>query len=191
MPIVDGLTSTKMIRSFEKMHPTARLSSRAALNGRVPIIAVSASLVEKEKQTYVDAGFDGWILKPISFPRLNELMKGIVDATVREEALYTPGGWERGGWFEGARPERREADTKPDAENPVREENGAVREGEAREVKSNDGVNDFVDAAQLKSMSMPQLGRRGFPPTPKDEVQQESITGVEVRTPEPINESQG
>jgi CheY-like chemotaxis protein len=189
MPIVDGLTSTKMIRSFEKTHPTARLSRRAALNGRVPIIAVSASLVEKEKQTYVDAGFDGWILKPISFPRLNKLMKGIVDAAVREEALYTPGGWERGGWFERARPERREADTKPDAEKPVSEENSAVREGEAREVKSDDSVNDYVDSAQLKSFSMPQLGRMGFPS--KDEVQQESITGEEVRTPESINESQG
>jgi CheY-like chemotaxis protein len=69
MPIVDGLTSTKMIRSFEKSHPSHLLSKRAARNGRVPIIAVSASLLEKERQTYIDAGFDGWILKPISFDR--------------------------------------------------------------------------------------------------------------------------
>jgi CheY-like chemotaxis protein len=40
MPIVDGLTSTKMIRSFEKSHPETDLSSRAKGNGRVPIFAV-------------------------------------------------------------------------------------------------------------------------------------------------------
>jgi len=99
MPIVDGLTSTKMIRSYEKTHPTQQLSARAALNGRVPIIAVSASLEEKKRQHYIDAGFDGWILKPISFPRLSEIMEGIVDRQVRRENLYKPGSWERGGWF--------------------------------------------------------------------------------------------
>ncbi|RAL67236.1 hypothetical protein DID88_008007 [Monilinia fructigena] len=39
MPIVDGLTSAKMIRSFEKTH--LDLSPRAKLNGRVPIFARS------------------------------------------------------------------------------------------------------------------------------------------------------
>ena len=99
MPIVDGLTSTKMIRSYEKTHPMRRLSTRGALNGRIPIIAVSASLIERDRQTYIDAGFDGWILKPISFSRLAELLAGIVDPHVRRAALYQPGEWERGGWF--------------------------------------------------------------------------------------------
>jgi CheY-like chemotaxis protein len=99
MPIVDGLTSTKMIRSFEKTKPTSILSIRASRNGRVPVIAVSASLVEKERRNYIEAGFDGWILKPISFPRLSELLLGIVDEKVRKEALYKPGNWEHGGWF--------------------------------------------------------------------------------------------
>lgn len=102
MPIVDGLTSTKMIRTFEtsSSRPQApELSAIAQNHGRIPIIAVSASLVEREKDTYVDAGFDGWILKPIDFKRLEELLKGIVDDGVRERALYVPGEWERGGWF--------------------------------------------------------------------------------------------
>ena len=99
MPIVDGLTSAKMIRSYEKTHPARRLSARAALNGHIPIIAVSASLVERDRQTYMDAGFDGWILKPISFLRLAELLAGIVDPRIRHAALYQPGEWERGGWF--------------------------------------------------------------------------------------------
>ena len=98
MPIVDGLTSTKMIRSFEKTNAQT-LSQRAALNGRVPVVAVSASLVEKDRQIYVDAGFDAWILKPIDIKRLSVLLSGIVDDKARQECLYQPGQWEKGGWF--------------------------------------------------------------------------------------------
>jgi len=102
MPIVDGLTSTKMIRAFEKSHPVpvSSLSRRAALNGRIPIIAVSASLVERNIQDYVDAGFDAWILKPIAFERLTQLMAAIVDPKMKQDCLYEPGQWERGGWFD-------------------------------------------------------------------------------------------
>ena len=119
MPIVDGLTSTKMIRSFEKSHPTHLLSKRAARNGRVPVIAVSASLLEKERQTYIDAGFDGWILKPISFDRLKHIMLGIIDAGARKENLYKSGGWERGGWFQKAQRDIFAADTTPDERVPM------------------------------------------------------------------------
>ncbi|KAI4721374.1 hypothetical protein E4T48_02262 [Aureobasidium sp. EXF-10727] len=114
MPIVDGLTAAKVIRSFEKSHPTHLLSTRAAYNGRIPIIAVSASLLEREIQQYIDAGFDGWILKPISFPRLQEIMTGIVDKQVRHKNIYAKGEWERGGWFEESQSDVWEADTKPD-----------------------------------------------------------------------------
>lgn len=119
MPIVDGLTSAKMIRSFEKSHPTHVLSTRASLNGRVPIIAVSASLIEKERQMYIDAGFDGWILKPISFDRLSIIMKGIVEKDTRRENLYKPGRWESGGWFGEAQPDIFAADTAPSKEPPT------------------------------------------------------------------------
>lgn len=107
-----------MIRSFEKSHPTKLLSTRASLNGRVPIIAVSASLVEKERQQYMDAGFDGWILKPISFGRLTEIMKGIVDKETRRENLYQPGKWESGGWFEETQKDVFAADTAPSESQP-------------------------------------------------------------------------
>lgn len=134
MPIVDGLSSAKMIRSFEKSHPTILKSTRAALNGRVPIIAVSASLVEKERQTYIDAGFDGWILKPILFTRLGDIMAGIVDSQVRKDNVYAVGRWEKGGWFAEAQASIYAADTKPagrvpgsnaskNVRNVVREEN--------------------------------------------------------------------
>ncbi|KAM0322320.1 hypothetical protein ACHAQA_009610 [Verticillium albo-atrum] len=99
MPIVDGLTSTKMIRSFEQSHEHCGHSALASHNGRIPIFAVSASLVEREKNTYADAGFDGWILKPVDFKRLHTLLLGIVDDKVRTSCLYQEGEWERGGWF--------------------------------------------------------------------------------------------
>lgn len=107
-----------MIRSYEKSHPASLLSDRAALNGRVPIIAVSASLVEKERQIYIDAGFDGWILKPISFPRLSEIMGGIVDKQMRRTNLYKRGAWERGGWFHEGEQSAIKADTRPSGEPP-------------------------------------------------------------------------
>jgi len=191
MPIVDGLTATKMMRSFEKTNPTSGLSPRAALNGRVPIIAVSASLVEKERQTYVNAGFDAWILKPISFPRLNVLMSSIVNVPVREKNLYSPGHWERGGWFERADLRRRSVYTKPDEHNVTSGENGAADTKEGEEKKA-DGGMESVNTAQLKSFSAPQLGKRGFPPVPEQQQgSEQSIMPIEqVMTPEPINEGQ-
>ncbi|KAF2494636.1 hypothetical protein BU16DRAFT_44357 [Lophium mytilinum] len=127
MPIVDGLTSTKMIRSFEKTHPTKILSKRAALNGRIPIIAVSASLIEKDRQMYIDAGFDGWILKPISFARLSELMEGIVNKEVRAASVYRAGQWEKGGWFLKAQPDIYAARTEPSGHIPPSEPSETVK----------------------------------------------------------------
>ncbi len=118
MPIVDGLSSTKMIRSYEKTH-TDILSPRAATNGRVPILAVSASLVERERQTYIDAGFDGWILKPIDFNRLNTLMTGIVDEETRKSCLYQPGQWECGGFFDRKQRSRFKEEKRPSNRSPV------------------------------------------------------------------------
>lgn len=119
MPIVDGLSSTKMIRSYEKTHDEDILSPRAATNGRVPILAASASLVERERHIYVEAGFDGWILKPIDFNRLNTLLTGIVDEDTRKTCLYQPGQWERGGFFDRKQRSTFKAETKPSNRPPV------------------------------------------------------------------------
>lgn len=133
MPIVDGLTSTKMIRSYEKTH-TNVYSPRAKICGRIPIIAVSASLIERDRQQYIDAGFDAWILKPIPFDRLNKLMGAIVDSQSREECLYAPGQWERGGWFHTGQKSSEEADTKPSGHAP-----GSNPSEEAQKAAHTDG----------------------------------------------------
>lgn len=145
MPIVDGLTSTKMIRSFEQTHEHPGHSKLASINGRIPIFAVSASLVENEKQTYIDAGFDGWILKPIDFKRLNTLLTGIHSEETRLSCLYAPGGWEHGGWFQ-SRWDRENSSS--DEKTPTMEEEKkdmpvTVTEEPAAESIS---VTDFADA---------------------------------------------
>lgn len=99
MPIMDGVNSTKMIREFEAKTPNRTLSAIAQCNGRIPIFAVSASLVEKDLQMYIDSGFDGWILKPIDFERINYLLDGVQQDEARNSCLYEPGIWEKGGWF--------------------------------------------------------------------------------------------
>ena len=119
MPIADGLTSTKMIRSFEKSAPHIKLSHRAKLHGRVPVLAVSASLEESKRRLYIDVGFDGWVLKPIDFPRLQKLLKGVVDRLTRESCLYVNGQWEQGGWFLREQPDPLCADTTPAGEGVV------------------------------------------------------------------------
>ena len=107
-----------MIRSYEKSNTSTILSTRAAINGRVPIFAVSASLVEKERQTYIDAGFDGWILKPIDFKRLSILLNGIVEEHTRERCLYQQGEWEMGGWLSKRQPDVFSSSTSPSSKAP-------------------------------------------------------------------------
>ncbi|EPS41541.1 hypothetical protein H072_4535 [Dactylellina haptotyla CBS 200.50] len=102
MPIMDGYASTKTIRKHEEDTDEDNKSSLPDThkqNGRIPIVAVSASLLEKERQMYIDCGFDAWILKPVDIQRLTTLMNGIVNPKTRLDCLYTPGEWERGGWF--------------------------------------------------------------------------------------------
>lgn len=99
MPIVDGMGATRSIRQYEREIGIEPLSERAKPNARVPIFAVSASLLESDMQKYIDAGFDGWVMKPINFARLNVLFSGLTDANARKNSTYKPGEWENGGWF--------------------------------------------------------------------------------------------
>lgn len=145
MPIVDGLTSAKMIRSFEKTH-TDIYSPRAALCGRVPIIAVSASLLERSRKEYINAGFDAWILKPISFDRLSQLMKAIVDRNVRESCVYKPGEWERGGWFNSGQKMSNDASITPSGQPSQSTPSSAVEEAaQSDEPVAGDEAGDIPD----------------------------------------------
>lgn len=93
MPIVDGIGATKMIREYEATEDK---------HYHIPIFAVSASLMEKDRQMYTDSGFDGWVLKPIDFQRVNHLLGGVYEDKGRRDGVYVAGAgaWEKGGWFE-------------------------------------------------------------------------------------------
>jgi hypothetical protein len=49
---------------------------------------------------YIKTGFDGWILKPVDFQRLDSLLKGTIEENIRNTCLFEAGKWEHGGWFE-------------------------------------------------------------------------------------------
>jgi hypothetical protein len=103
MPILNGFEATECIRAFEhdianEATEKARLSH--ALNGRIPIFAVSASLVESQHEDMANRGIDGWILKPIDVKRLKVILQGVTNPKQRERDLYRPGcSWEAGGWL--------------------------------------------------------------------------------------------
>jgi DNA-binding response OmpR family regulator len=98
MPIVDGVQSTRLIRALEKGSKLED-TQLAANYGRITIIAVSASLVEKHRTEYISVGFDGWISKPVDFNRLAAILAAIDDEATRRVLLYKEGSWEKGGWF--------------------------------------------------------------------------------------------
>ena len=60
MPEVDGFAATRRIRAQEQRSRRARL----------PIIALSASVLEEDKQHALDAGMDGFATKPVNLARL-------------------------------------------------------------------------------------------------------------------------
>lgn len=94
MPNLDGMGAAREIRALEAKTGTSKPT---------PIIAVSASLTEDQAQEAIDAGIDGWILKPVDFTRLRHLCGGLRNAAAREEDLYAKHTgtttWNRGGWL--------------------------------------------------------------------------------------------
>ncbi|KAF8895314.1 hypothetical protein BD779DRAFT_1498791 [Infundibulicybe gibba] len=108
MPILNGFEATRCIREHEKTTPlkepgSMRRSQR--LHGRIPIFAVSASLLEKQRDELSEHGMDGWILKPIDFKRLHVILGGVNDLLQKERDVYRPGcSWEAGGWLKKEQP---------------------------------------------------------------------------------------
>lgn len=99
MPLIDGTQATRLIRKTEE-ETSALVSSEESDSKTIPIIAVSASLKEASRNEYIQAGFDGWILKPIDFKRLERILAAVNDKSLREDLFYGEGSWDRGGWFE-------------------------------------------------------------------------------------------
>jgi CheY-like chemotaxis protein len=65
MPQLDGLGATRKIRENEALKT-------------VPVIALTAFSTDGFRRAAYDAGFDGYLVKPIDFERLHELIRGLL-----------------------------------------------------------------------------------------------------------------
>ncbi|POW03684.1 hypothetical protein PSHT_11590 [Puccinia striiformis] len=104
----------------EEQMTTKRSPKSHLINFGVPIIAVSASLHERQHQDIFEAGMDGWMPKPVDFSRLATMLTASLNLSTRAELLYQlsfvfvlqfppvlstlshpymPGTWQRGGWL--------------------------------------------------------------------------------------------
>jgi hypothetical protein len=100
MPILNGLEATQQIRHLEATKLATDRLAHSLNGGRIPIFAVSASLVERQREELEQIGIDGWVLKPIDFGRLYTILRGVTDPVQRERDEYRVGGsWETGGWL--------------------------------------------------------------------------------------------
>ena len=100
MPVLSGIDATQKIRSYEKeLCRGLSLSPSEARYRRIAIIAVSASLSEQFVDEYISAGFDGWVMKPIDYKRLEVIMTAVKDEQLKRLLIYSPGDWTSGGCF--------------------------------------------------------------------------------------------
>jgi CheY-like chemotaxis protein len=64
MPVLDGLEATSRIRAAERSR-------------RTPIIALTASALEGDRQVCIDAGMDGYLSKPVQPEQLLEMLASV------------------------------------------------------------------------------------------------------------------
>ena len=126
MPILNGFEATECIRTLEKSSPFPKRRVSHILNGRIPVFAVSASLLERQRDELANIGVDGWILKPIDFKRLRAILRGVTDSRQRERDEYTVGHWEIGGWFPRSGGAGSDADKGAAVSRKLEAESGAV-----------------------------------------------------------------
>jgi CheY-like chemotaxis protein len=100
MPIMDGRTAAKEIRKLEAKPEHQQSVKSLRVDDRIPIFAVSASLYESDR-TDLSTDFDGWLLKPLDFGRVRELLLALQNPLKRNQEVYVQGQWERGGYFYG------------------------------------------------------------------------------------------
>lgn len=99
MPIVSGLEASERIRNIENTKGF-RKAGATRLRSHIIIFAISASIIEQQYDELVRYGVDGWILKPIDFRRLQQILRGVNDPSLRKGDVYHPGyNWEDGGWL--------------------------------------------------------------------------------------------
>ncbi|KJU86406.1 Signal transduction response regulator, receiver region domain protein [Candidatus Magnetobacterium bavaricum] len=86
MPNMDGVEATGHIRALEAALPT--LSSAAGV--QIPIIALTASVMNDEVEGYIRNGFSAVIGKPVNFRQLFNTIDGITPKEIVQLSVDTP-----------------------------------------------------------------------------------------------------
>jgi CheY-like chemotaxis protein len=69
MPIMDGLTATRLIREQEK---------QAGMGDHIPIIAMTARAMKGDREKCLKSGMDGYVSKPIRQQALHDAIRPLV-----------------------------------------------------------------------------------------------------------------
>jgi CheY-like chemotaxis protein/HPt (histidine-containing phosphotransfer) domain-containing protein len=77
MPVMDGLTATRMIRESEARHPGRR---------RLPIMALTAYAMRGDRERCLAAGMDEYLTKPVKPEELSAALNRLVEAVASTEA---------------------------------------------------------------------------------------------------------
>jgi len=89
MPVMDGFEATRQIRAFEQSAPR-----EAKERNPVPIIAISAHVIESRLEQYKAAGMDDFLGKPVQVDQLAVILKQWLTPT--DAAVETPPCFEYG-----------------------------------------------------------------------------------------------
>lgn len=86
MPVMDGLTATRLIRTFELNRSIRGLSTSA----RLPVLALTAGATEDEQNECLKAQMDGVITKPVSLRELGAALRRIPRRSAGQPQLNPP-----------------------------------------------------------------------------------------------------
>ncbi len=89
MPILDGLAATREIRAWEA---EARSDDGGANLPRppVPIIAMTAHAMKGDEERCLEAGMDGYIAKPITAPKVAQVIQNVLSRLEAEQTAPAP-----------------------------------------------------------------------------------------------------
>jgi signal transduction histidine kinase/CheY-like chemotaxis protein len=68
MPVMDGLTATKAIRTYEREHCLEP----------VPIVAMTAHVLDSERNACKDAGMNDFLVKPVAFKEFEKILNNYI-----------------------------------------------------------------------------------------------------------------
>ncbi|MEP1584637.1 MAG: response regulator, partial [Marinobacter sp.] len=71
MPRVDGFEATRRLRQWEKDHG----------RDRVPVVALTASAMEKDEERCREAGMDSFVAKPVNIEMLRAVLEQYCQAS--------------------------------------------------------------------------------------------------------------